>query len=137
MNGSARIVADRLGPEPREVVLTPDDAARNALAERLGVPAVTALTCRFVLSRGTADAVLARGSLHAVVERDDVVTLDRFEASLHETFTLHFVPETDLSDTVDPEDPVDEVGYSGGMIDLEEAMCQQLALALDPYPRQG
>ena len=134
MDRSPRIPADLIGATCRDVVLTPDAAARAALAARLQLPDIPALTCTFTLSRDRAGTVFARGKLDATVVQEDVTTLDAFTAELHDAFTLRFVPETDLRDTLDPEDPVDEVGYTGGILDLHEAMCEQLALALDPYP---
>jgi uncharacterized metal-binding protein YceD (DUF177 family) len=136
MDRSARVPVDVIGGAPREVVLTPDAAARAALAERLQLPEVTTLTCAFTLSRDRAGTVIARGQLDATVVQEDVTTLEPFSADLHDAFTIRFVPEADLRDALDPEDPVDEVGYDGGALDLHEAMCEQLALALDPYPHK-
>ena len=48
---------------------------------------------------------------------------------------VHFVPEGTESEDDDPDLP-DEIPYPAGAIDLGEAAIQQLALALDPYPRR-
>ncbi len=130
------VVADLIGAEPRDVVITPDAAALSLLAARMGLPAIEALTCRFTLSRSKAGTVKAAGLLEATVVQEDVVTMEPFAAALRESFALRFVPEEKLQDMLDPDDPEDEVGYTGATLDLEEAMAQQLALALDPYPRQ-
>lgn len=133
---SGRIAASLIGPTPRVVTLTPDFAARATLARRLLVPEISALTCRFVLSRDRFGAPVAQGVLDAVVVQEDVTTLCPFAAAVTEAFTLRFVPEGGLAEVIDPDDPVDEVSYDGTMIDLHEALCEQLALALDPYPHQ-
>ena len=137
MTGARRniVAVDSVGSAPREVVLQPDAAARGALAARLGVPALPALTCRFHLHRDRADRLLASCVLEGRIVQLDVDTLEEFETTLHETAALRFVPHAALSDTIDPDDPVDEVGYSGGTVDLDEAMEEQLALSLNPYPR--
>ncbi len=132
----SRVVVDLVGATPREVVLAPDAADRAALAARLHLPQVPALTCRFVLTRDRAGHVLGQGVLEATVVQEDVTTLDPFVSDLREDFTVRFVPAEALDDTIDPDDPVDEIGYDGGTIDLHEAMCEQLALCLDPYPRK-
>ncbi|MBV9776353.1 MAG: DUF177 domain-containing protein, partial [Acetobacteraceae bacterium] len=64
-----------------------------------------------------------------------VVTLDEFEAELTESFTVRFVPEGAESPEIDPE-AEDEIPYRGRTIDLGEAVSEQLALALDLYPRR-
>ncbi len=107
----------------------------RALARRMGIPAVLSLSCRFRLSRARADVVRASGRLEARVVRTCVVSLDEFEAPVLEDFTIVFVPAGTETDAPDP-DSVDEIPYLGGMIDLGEAAAEQLALALDPYPRK-
>ena len=67
--------------------------------------------------------------------RTCVVSLDEFEAGVDEKFRLRFVPAGAESDDPDPESE-DEVPYTGDFLDLGEAAVEQLALALDPYPRK-
>lgn len=127
--------ADRVGPAgaSQRVEAAPGECA--ALAERMGVPAVRALSCDFRLRPLPGAVIEAEGSLAAVVVQECVVTLDPFEAAVRETFRVRFVPEGREQDDVDPESP-DEIPYAGAVIDLGEAAAEQLALALDPYPRK-
>ena len=111
----------------------PRPSARRWRA-RLGVPAVTALACRFRLTR-IAGAILAEGRLDALVSRVCVATLDEFEVPVTEEFRVRFVPAGSESNELDL-DAEDEIPYRGGLIDLGEAAVEQLALALDPYPRK-
>jgi uncharacterized metal-binding protein YceD (DUF177 family) len=104
------------------------------VARRLGVPAVAALTCRFRLTR-ISGAIVAEGRLDAMVTHVCVASLDEFEAPVTEEFRVRFVPAGRESEELDV-DADDEIPYSGGMIDLGEAAVEQLALALDPYPRK-
>ena len=53
---------------------------------------------------------------------------------MHDVFDAMFVPEDEVREELGPDD-IDEIPYSGGTIDLGEAAAEQLALALDPYPR--
>lgn len=105
-----------------------------ALAARMRLPAVQALRCRFRLQPGLAGVVLAEGWLEAEVVQTCVVTLEDFSAPVAEHFSIHFVPAGTQGDDIDPE-TIDEIPYSGGVLDLGEAAAEQLALALDPYPR--
>ena len=67
--------------------------------------------------------------------RECVVSLEPFETTQREAFSLRFVPEGQESETPDPESE-DEIPYAGGTIDLGEAVVEQLALDLDPFPRK-
>ncbi|MGA3397980.1 MAG: YceD family protein [Acetobacteraceae bacterium] len=128
------VPADRVGPTGLEVTLEADEAERAALARRMQVPGVLALRCTFRLVRLTAECVLAEGHLLAQVVQTCVVSLDDFAAQIDEHFRVRFVPAGQESDDPDPEAD-DEIGYTGSMLDLGEAAAEQLALALDPYPR--
>ncbi len=125
----------RIGPDGLEVVVDATEAERTALAARMGLPAILALRARFALAMDGADTVAASGRLEATVVQTCVVSLDDFESALAEDFVVNFVPEGTESDDPDPES-VDDIPYAGDTIDLGEATAEQLALALDPYPRR-
>jgi len=129
------VATDRIGPEGLSVVVEATEAERIALAKRLGLPAVHALSCQFDLRGLPGETVAAAGYLSAQLAQVCVVSLDEFEAAVEERFVIHFVPQGRLSDDPDPGSP-DEIPYSRGEIDLGEAAAEQLALALDPYPRR-
>ena len=120
------------GGQDYEVVATAAECA--ALAARMQLPALQALHCRFRLQPGLAGAVLAEGWLDARVVQTCVVTLEDFPATVAEHFSVRFVPAGTETDDLDPE-AIDELPYSGGVLDLGEAAAEQLALALEPYPR--
>jgi hypothetical protein len=109
-----------------------------ALARRLDVPAVASFRCDFRLRRalGAAPGIIAAdGRLEARVSRVCVVSLDEFEAELKLDFRVRFVPAALESDEIDLEAD-DDIPYNDGEIYLGEAAVQELALALDPYPRK-
>ena len=124
------VSVDRL---PAAFVVEADLAECEALAKLYHIPRVLALTCRFALRR-QGDLVLAEGELDAQVEQSCVVSLEPVGQTVRESFVLRFVPAGSEADDEDPEAP-DELPYEGGRIDLGEAAAEQLALALDPYPR--
>lgn len=110
-------------------------AERAALAVRLAVPAIESLVCVFQLRPGPGGAVDATGLLTALVTQVCIVSLDEFATDVTEHFTLRFVPAGYESDDIDP-DSVDEIPVAAGLLDLGEAAAEQIALALDPYPRK-
>jgi uncharacterized metal-binding protein YceD (DUF177 family) len=130
------IPLDRIGAHGLDVVVEASIAERVALARRMGIRAVQSLVCRFRLTRHGADRFAATGHLSAHVIRTCVVSLDDFDAEIDEHFRLSFVPVGQEADDIDPEDPVDEIGYRDSVLDLGEAAAEQLGLALDPYPRR-
>jgi uncharacterized metal-binding protein YceD (DUF177 family) len=129
------LAVDRIGAAPLEQTVVASPTECEALAARLGIPAVHSLECRFRLRRGDAGRIAAEGHLRARLVRECVVSLDEFETEMAEGFRLIFVPEGQESDDADPESE-DEVPYAGGAIDLGEAAAEQLALDLDPYPHK-
>jgi uncharacterized metal-binding protein YceD (DUF177 family) len=129
------VPVDRVGPGGLEVEVCADAAQCVALAARMAIPAVLDFVCRFRLSAAPGAMLLAEGLLRARVVRTCVVTLEAFETLTEERFRVRFVPAGRESDDDDPESD-DEIPYTGGTVDLGEAAAEQLALALDPYPRK-
>lgn len=129
------VALDRIGPQGSEVLVEAEPEELRRLAERMHLPGIGALRCRFRLRRIGDQTVEAHGELHARVTQVCVVTLDEFDGAVDEGFTVRFVPEG-LEDTHPEPDAVDEIPYAGGAVDLGEAVAEQLALALDPYPRK-
>lgn len=132
------VALGQIGPAglEREVTATPQECA--AIARRLLIPAVSRLACRYRLAQQPGGVVVADGTLAAQVTRECVVSLDEFETELAETFRVRFVPEDQYDAEADPLDleADDEIPYAGAHLDLGEAAVEQLALALDPYPRK-
>jgi uncharacterized metal-binding protein YceD (DUF177 family) len=125
---------DRMG-EATRIKVEADAAEREAVARRLGVEDVARLECQFHLRRWEGATVQAEGSLKARVTQVCVVSGDSFESDIAEDFEVRFVPEGMESEEVDLDAP-DEIPYAGAMIDLGEATTEQLALALDPFPKK-
>jgi uncharacterized metal-binding protein YceD (DUF177 family) len=129
------LAVDHIGADGLERIVEANAAERAALAERLLLPAVVSLWCRFRLRRIDGGVIAAEGSLRARVVQTCVVSLDDFEAGVREDFTVRFVPSGTEQDDIDP-GAEDEIPYEHGGIDLGEAATEQLALALDPWPRR-
>jgi uncharacterized metal-binding protein YceD (DUF177 family) len=125
---------ERIGPQGLDLTVKATPAECAALAVRMNLPAVLAVSCAFHLTRDGRDVVLARGALRAKVTQTCVVSLDDFDAPVEEVFQVRFVPVGQETDDMDPESD-DEIPFEGNVIDLGEAAAEQLGLALDPYPR--
>ena len=121
--------------EGMDVTVEANATERAALAVRLGIVSIDRLECRFDLRRPEAGTVPATGTLRASVVQTCVVSLEPFETTVQEDFEVCFVPEGMESDELDLE-AIDEIPYAGGTLDLGEATTEQLALALDPFPRK-
>ncbi|MGI4958941.1 MAG: DUF177 domain-containing protein [Janthinobacterium lividum] len=123
-----------------EMVVEADASERVAVARRLNEPAIETFTCRFRLSEADKKGrVTADGLLAARLTRTCVVTLEEFPVVVAEQFMVRFVPAEPGDEQADVEldlDADDDVPYDGTTIDLGEAAIEQLALALDPYPRK-
>ena len=129
------VAIDRIGTTGLEVMVEAKPEELAAIATRLLLPAVGRLRCAMRLKRLEESIIEASGSLEAEVTQTCVVSLEEFEQTVTESFVVHFVPEGTESDDDDPDLP-DEIPYPASAIDLGEAAIQQLALALDPYPRK-
>ena len=106
------------------------------IAHRLHVIGLDRLEARFTLRLSSAGIVEADGLLRATVTQECVVSLDAFDSTIVEPFTVRFVPAACLTEELLDPDAIDEIPYDGESIDLGEAAVEQLALALDPFPRK-
>ena len=142
---SRKMRAASIGAAPvhRHVAARAEECA--ALAKAFGLPGIAELSGEFALSaektqNGIIDAGLV---LRARVTQICVITLEKFDAALAETARLRFVPAATVTEDAEiaelnPEslDGPDEIPYAGEAIDLGATLSEQLALALDPYPRK-
>lgn len=133
--------ADRIGAEGRTEHLLASPAEREALARRFGIESVDRLEAEVTLRREAGGRISARGRLSANVVQACVISLEPVPQHVEEPVDLRFVPAADaaLAEATGEEEapqapdvvPMDP----GGTFDLGEALAQQLALALEPYPR--
>jgi hypothetical protein len=145
---------ERLGPEfsrliPIEAVgsdeitkrIEASEAERQALARRLDLLSLDRLVADLRISRPEAGPVVAlAGRFEAEVTQACVITLAPVHSRVVQDFAAHYAPAADAAGEadlveVDPaaDDPPEPLGPHG--LDLGEAVVQQLAVALDPYPR--
>ena len=130
---SRPLALGRVGPEGRTEVLEATEAERAALARRFGIPAVDSLRATLRLAPEEDGAVMVRGRIDAAVVQDCVVTLEPVPQQVAEDIVFRLLPEG-REPAEGPDEP-DEIEAGNGIADLGEAVAEQLALALDPYPR--
>jgi uncharacterized metal-binding protein YceD (DUF177 family) len=131
---SRPLAVERVGRAGLDLLVEASRDECAALARRMNLPAVLSLSCRFHLEQDRAATLSARGHLVARVVQTCVVSLEDFTTIVEELFVLRLVSSGTESDNPDPEEP-DEIPYDDGIVDLGEVAAEQLALALDPYPR--
>jgi len=131
-----------LGDQPAErcIEAKPEECA--ALARLFKLPAIHALRGHFTLTHERGGIISGQLSLFARLTQTCVVSLEDFDADLREAVDLRFVPAATVKEgaeiELDPEslDGPDEIFYTGESIDLAAVLAEQLALALDPYPKK-
>lgn len=132
-----------LTDKPLVVTLRPDEAQLQHLIKAYSLLALEDLVVRFELRRWRRDGVAIEGRLQARVTQACVVTLQPVEQRIDETFTLRFDPDAAALSGVEEEGEIDIDAFAedppdlleGGRVDLGAVLCEQLALALDPFPR--
>lgn len=117
-------------------------AERDALVDRLALSALDALSGRVTLRPLAGGPMfVATGRFTARYAQSCVVTLEPVAADADIEIALEYAPEEPESEqpkerefTLEDADPPEPI--IDGVIDLGELLTQQLALALDPYPRK-
>lgn len=129
------VALDRIGPHGFDIVIDAKADELPVIAERLRIVGLASLRGVFVLRRIGATTIEAKGDLQAALTETCVVTLEPFDHAVHEAFIVHFVPAGTEDDDPDPE-AIDQIPSAGSTVDLGEALVEQFALVLDPYPRR-
>jgi len=138
---SRPVPVDQLPSKVSRRSIEAEPGERAALAERLGLVELTALSAKIELEPlARSGFIRVNGRLTARVVQSCVVTLAPLAAVVEEEFELTFAPPEavlDESDEIevswgqqDPPDPIVD-----GCIDIGEVVVEHLALALDPFPR--
>lgn len=113
-----------------------------ALAALFNLPAIGSLTGDFRLHHEQRGIIAATLRLRAAVTQTCVITLEPFDAVVTEDAALRLVPAASIHEAAelvvdaDTLEGPDEIPYAGETIDLGAILAEQLALALDPYPKK-
>jgi len=138
---SRPVSPDGIGEEGKTLSIEADAAERARLAERLGLDGLEALRAEIRLTpRKGGRMVLLEGTFRADVRQTCVVTLepveDHIEGTLERLYdtTLEGVENKEQTIDMENEEPPDPL--TGGVIDAGEAVAEQLALEINPFPRK-
>jgi uncharacterized metal-binding protein YceD (DUF177 family) len=125
----------RLGKEPLRQEIAPTAPERTALAERLDLLTLDRLSATVELARQRGGTILLTASFSAEFVQSCVVTLDPVPGAVAESFALRYGPPEWEPEVGDPEEDAAFEPLVGEVIDIGEAVAQELALALPPFPR--
>lgn len=134
------VLIARIPAAGKHFSIAPDEDARSAIAQAIGIVEVVALTAEMDVRAIGAEAFAVTGALSASVVQTDVVTLEPVRQDVSESIDLTLVPAMDSRPRKAPADEAVEAPdardvYRGGKIDLGAIVVEHLALGLDPYPR--
>lgn len=133
---SVCVTLDDLPKGGRHFVLEANDHERAAVAQRLGVVAIEALSGDLRVMVRT-ERFTVRGTVVARLKRECVVTLEPITEDVDEPFEIDFVRHAAVLETNEEEISLDspEV-HSDPQFDIGELLVQQLSLAMDPFPKK-
>lgn len=135
---SRRVPLARLGPEPFRQEIAAGEAECAALARRFDLVAVDRLAAVVELVRPgqRPDRILLRAAFDAAFVQSCVVTLDPIPGAVSQHFELIYgPPELEEEGAGGAEDDAAFEPLVGEAIDIGEAVAQEFALALPPFPR--
>lgn len=128
------IELSRLSHGEQRFAISANAAERNALAARFGLVGLDKLEAAVCLGRIAGGLVRLEAELLADVTQTCVVTLDPVKNHVAESFSVLYGEGAEAREvTLDGEAETIEP-IAGGVIDIGEAVAQQLSLALDPFP---
>ena len=134
---SRPLAAESIGAQGLQRRIEASPAEREKLARRFDLLALDRLEATLMLQREKGEVIRLEGRFIADVVQSCVVTLAPVPAHLEADFETRY--SASVADSAEEElDPLGEdapEAIVGGEIDLGEAVAQQLAIALDPYPR--
>ena len=112
---------------------------RAAVATAMDLVACTRLVARFEVTPATAGRFLLMGSVDVTVMQTCVVTLEEIERRYSAPLDLEFWPAETLAE--DEEGDIDPLGadrepIEDGRIDVGRVVYEELASAIDPFPRR-
>lgn len=137
---SRRYPVDRIQARAQVLKLKAKPEECEAIAQRFNLIELNGLTATLELEpKGRGSLLVVQGRLKAEVVQPCILTAEPVLSSLDETFEIlySFDPVDDAGDEVlidmDAEEPPEMVDPQG--LDFGEAVVQQFAVMLDPYPK--
>jgi len=142
---SREIATEKIGDAGRTMSIEATPEERERLAVRFGLISLERLIAEIILTPEKGGKLIRlKGAFSALITQNCVVTLEPFESTIEEklerVFDTTLMEEEALGES--PEggfefkhhDPPEPAG--DGIIDVGEAVAEQLALEIDPFPRK-
>lgn len=134
----SRVVAlAAIGPEPYRVEIAANETECEALARRFDLVAIRRLSAAVELRWRSRDSILLSAVFDALFTQHCVVSLDPVDGALSERFALVYGPPELEEHAAAIGDDIAFEPLDGDAIDIGEAVAQELALALPPFPRSA
>lgn len=140
------LAVDDVPPNGTVVRFDVGESERAALARRFDLLELKSFRGSISVKPWRRHGLVAEGRFEADLVQSCVATLEPLDAHLDEPFVIHFLPlemiERDAASAAGKEIIVDAQNedppeiIENGRVDLGEAMSEQLAIAIDPYPRK-
>jgi uncharacterized metal-binding protein YceD (DUF177 family) len=130
---SRPLQADRVPKAGSVEKLEAEPGELKALAKRMKIPAIHALTAEIRATPWRGGGIKLEGHLTAEIEQVSVISLEAFRETVSIPVSRYFLPPGAVAEN-EEEDDADPI--EGGHIDLGEVVAETLALDLDPYPRK-
>ena len=143
---SLLLAIDDVPPNGKTLRLEANEAERAALARRFDLLELRVFKGVVMAKPWRRHGLVLEGSLEADLVQACVATLEPIPAHLSQKFTLHYLPiemiEKEAAEAanreiivdVQSEDPPEPI--ENGVLDVGEAMSEQLFLEIDPYPKK-
>jgi len=142
---SREIATEKIGDAGRTMSIEATPEERDRLANRFGLVSIERLSAEIILTPEKGGKLIRlKGTFSALITQNCVVNLEPFESTIEETLERVFDPTLMEEETPgeSPEgdfefkhqDPPEPAG--DGIIDVGEAVAEQLALEIDPFPRK-
>ena len=132
---SMEVDLGEIGKGEKNFRLSAGEEERRKIAVRLKIPAVDMFEGDIRL-RATKSDIFVAGHVRAQLTRECVASLELMREDVAEPFEIHFIRQAD--DEIDAAEEADIDApelHDGETIDIGELLVQQLALAMDPFPR--
>lgn len=113
--------------------ISADEKECVALATRLGIPKLHALSGSLHATPWRGGGLKIGGTLKAEVDQVSVIGLETFTSNVEYQVERYFLPHRAGSNA--HEEDIDTIEH--GIVDLGEILAETLALELDPYPRKA
>ncbi|NNF76683.1 MAG: hypothetical protein HKN05_01515, partial [Rhizobiales bacterium] len=118
-----------------------DSAELSALQQRYGVEALRSVSAHLTISPEPEGAVKVSGVVRAELSQNCTVTLEPVEETVDEPIAVTYLPPgvDEPGGAVDRmlESQEDYEPFDGLSLELGELVAQEIAAAIDPYPRKS